>query len=98
MSGLPLPYALAGHELSLPSHVICSPMHEAFGEAYDEQAAARSGKRQKRSGGPSAAAVAAAAANDPTRARVEGILASMQPALPVAGAAGGVDEVMHEQI
>ncbi len=73
-------------------------MREAFGEAYDEQAAVRAGKRQKRAGGISAAAAAAAAANDPTRARVEGILAANeQPAYAGTGPAAA-DEVEMEQI
>lgn len=81
----------------------CRAVREAFGEAYDEQAAARAGKRQKRAGGISAAAAAAAAANDPTRARVEGILAaSAQPVAAPAGggaaAGGGQEDVMQEQI
>ncbi|KAL4452607.1 hypothetical protein ABPG75_008269 [Micractinium tetrahymenae] len=75
-------------------------VREAFGEAYDEQAAVRAGKRQKRAGGITAAAAAAAAANDPTRARVEGILAAnKQPAFAAGpGPAAAADEVMMEQI
>lgn len=74
-------------------------MREAFGEAYDEQAAARAGKRQKRAGGLSAAAAAAAAANDPTRARVEGILAANeQPAYAAGQGAAAADDVTMEQI
>jgi hypothetical protein len=75
-------------------------VREAFGEAYAEEAAAKAGKRQKRAQRPDAAAMAAAvaAANDPTRARVEGILqASAQPA--VAGVGAPVQEdLMQEEI
>lgn len=68
-------------------------MREAFGEAYEEQAAARLGKRQKRAGG---GGVIPPPTADPVRARVEGILAASE-----AAAAPGVartDDVMQEQI
>ena len=70
---------------------------EAFGEAYDEVAAVRMGKRQKRGTAASAAAAAATAANDPTRARVEGILAASAPVgAPPAGV--GQEDVVQEHI
>lgn len=94
---LPRRLALHQHSSECAHTLPCRSVREAFGEAYDEQAAVRAGKRQKRAGGASAAAAAAAAANDPTRARVEGILHAMtQPAL--AQAAVGADDVMREDI
>jgi hypothetical protein len=71
-------------------------LREAFGEAYDEQAAARAGKRQKRSG--AAAAAAAAAAADPTRARVETLLAASQQGVVRRAAAVAAQDVIQENL
>lgn len=72
-------------------------VREAFGEAYDEQAAARMGKRQKRAGGGGVLPPV----SDPTRTRVEGILnaseASLQAAAP-GGAPGAGADLGVEQI
>lgn len=67
---------------------------EAFGEAYDEQAAARQGKRQKRAGG---GGILPPPVNDPTRTRVEGILAASATAVAPAAPSRG-DDLMQEQI
>lgn len=73
----------------------CRAVREAFGEAYEEQAAVRQGKRQKRTQRPDGGVVSAV--NDPTRTRVENILAaSAQPLL--APAAAGQEDIMQEQI
>ena len=81
-----------------PTPVPCRSVREAFGEAYEEAAAARQGKRQKRAGRPEGGPVAAV--NDPTRARVEGILAASAQPVAAAAVAGGAgeEEVMQEQI
>ncbi|KAI7842811.1 hypothetical protein COHA_003557 [Chlorella ohadii] len=72
-------------------------VREAFGEAYDEQAAARAGKRQKR-GAAGAAAAAAAAAADPTRARVETLLAASSQGVVRRAAAVAAQDVIQETI
>lgn len=88
--GAPIVSGLTNH--------LCRALREAFGEAYDEQAAARAGKRQKRSGAASAAAAAAAAAADPTRARVETLLAASSQGVVRRAAAVAAQDVIQEAI
>ena len=71
-------------------------VREAFGEAYDEAAAVRAGKRQKRAGG---GGVLPPPVSDPTRTRVEGILAASEQAVAAPGApAGAGADLGMEQI
>ncbi len=83
--------------LSCEQPTACRAVREAFGEAYDEQAAARAGKRQKR-GAAGAAAAAAAAAADPTRARVETLLAASSQGVVRRAAAVAAQDVIQENI
>lgn len=82
--------------LSCEQPTACRAVREAFGEAYDEQAVARAGKRQKRSGAASAAAAAAAA--DPTRARVETLLAASSQGVVRRAAAVAAQDVIQENL
>jgi hypothetical protein len=68
---------------------------EAFGKASDGDAVARTGKRQKRG---TIAAATAVPANDPTQARVEGILAAGVPTAALAAAGAGQEDVVQELI